>query len=255
MMPTTLHTPRATRPSKTSVDFVAAGDSVTTVLYWTDGDPSGCFVDLRANPDQIDLIDELDGRPALREQIMLLNGTSSPFMTIGCRCETTRLFQQGGPSAWRTSSRVQFAFVDPERRDIMSYAPLACALHHALGSSPGTTRWTRVVELQPDPVVFHPDGRPTWSLTIRTHGYGLDSGTAVHEWSGCIGLQTIAMASSIRLNTPRRSHPADSVSPRVRSQVPSLRIGLQNASATAAAHSIPRARAPSAGRASSGGPH
>lgn len=90
------------------------------MTYWTDGVPSKCWIDLRGNSDPIDLIDELDGRPAMREQIIMLNGMSSPFMTFGCACATTRLFQQGGPPAWRTSSSVQFAFVDPELRDIMS---------------------------------------------------------------------------------------------------------------------------------------
>jgi hypothetical protein len=194
-----MHAPGKSRLSKTRVELVAAGDSVTTVPYWTDGDPSGCFVDLRAHPDLIDQIAELDGRPALRDQIILLNESPSPFMTIACSCVTTRLFQQSGPPAWRTSSSCTLALADPERRDIMSYGSLARALHHALGSAPSTTRWNRVVELQPAPVVFHPDGRPTWSLTIRTHGYGLDSGTAAHEWRLCMLAQNTAMASWIRL--------------------------------------------------------
>ena len=250
-----MQSPGVTARTTTRVRLGEPSDIVTSVPYGVDGTPSRRWIDLRENPDQIDLIDELRGRPALREQVELLNAPESPFITIACDCSTTRLFLHGGPPAWRTSSSVQFVCIDPARSGPDYYASLAQALLDGLGSDPHATRWSRVVELEPVMVVFHPDGRPAWSLSIRTHGYGLDSGTAVHEWSGCIGLQTIAMASSIRLNTPRRSHPADSVSPRVRSQVPSLRIGLQNASATAAAHSIPRARAPSAGRASSGGPH
>lgn len=134
---------------------------------------------------------------------------------------------------------------------------MACALHDALGSAPGTTRWKGVVELQPDPVVFHPDGRPTWSLGIRTHGYGLDSGTAVHEWRLCLLAQNNAMASWIRLDAPRVTDPVDSVSTGVQSGAPPRRIGLQGAiaSARAAAHAIPRLRAPFARRASNGGPH
>ncbi len=194
-----MHAPGTTRLSRTRVDLVTAGDSVTTVPYWTDGVPSECFVDLRAHPDLIDEIAELDGRPALREHIVLLNESPSPFMTIGCSCATTRLFQQAGPPAWKTSSSVLLAFVDPELRDIMSYASLACALHDALGSAPGTTRWNSVVELQPAPVVFQPAGRPALSLSIRTHGYALDSGAAVHHWSASMQAQNTAIASWSRL--------------------------------------------------------
>lgn len=249
----TTRQPGTAARTTTRVRLVEASDIVTTV---PEGAPSRQWIDLRRSPDQIDLMDELRGRPALREQVELLNAPESPFITIACDCSTTRLFLHGGPPAWRTSSSVQFVCIDPARSGPDYYASLAQALLDGLGSDPHATRWNRVVELEPVMAVFHPDGSPAWSLSIRTHGYGLDSGTAVHEWSGCISLQTSATASWIRLNTPRRGHRVDSMSPRVHSQGPPRRIGLQKAiaSATAAEHSIPRARAPSARRASSGGP-
>lgn len=195
----TMHTPGTTRQSTTRVELAEAGDIVTQVPYWMEGTPSRCWIDLRGNPDLIDLIDELRGRPALREQVELLNAPEAPFMTIGCRSETARLFQHGGPPAWRTSSEVQFAFADPERSEIGSYASLARALHDGLGSDPHATRWNRLVELRPAPVVFQPAGLAAWSMTIRTSSYGLDSGTAAHEWELCLLSQTALIRSWTRL--------------------------------------------------------
>lgn len=62
------------RRSTTRVRLVEAGNNVVThAPYWTDGVARRCGIDLRGNPDLIDLIDELAGRPALREQIMVLS--------------------------------------------------------------------------------------------------------------------------------------------------------------------------------------
>lgn len=37
---------------------------MTTASHWTDGTPSRCWIGLPDNPDLIDLIGELRGRPA-----------------------------------------------------------------------------------------------------------------------------------------------------------------------------------------------
>jgi hypothetical protein len=110
----TTHALRTTRKA-TRVELGEPGDVVTDVPYWMDGVPSRWWIDLRLNPDLIDVIDDLRGRPALREQIILLNQPDGPFMTIVCARATTRWFQQAGPPAWRAGSSVQFAFADQER--------------------------------------------------------------------------------------------------------------------------------------------
>ncbi len=220
-----MDTTRTTRLPTTRVELVEPGDIMTTVPYGTDGVPRRCWIDLRENPDQIDLIDTLRGRPAMREQVELLNAPETPFMTIACECATTRLFQQGGPPAWMTSSSVQLAFVDPERCDMGRYGSLVRTLHEGLGSEPHATRWNRLVSLRPDPVVFQPGGHAGWSLTISTRAYGLDGETAVHHWSACMQLQTMVIASWTQSEHAPRSHPVDSVSTRVQSQVPPRRIG------------------------------
>lgn len=188
-----------TARTTTRVRLGEPSDIVTTVPYGADGTPSRRWIDLRENPDQIDLMDELRGRPTLREQVALLNAPESPFITIACEASTTRLFQAGGPPAWRTSSSLQLVFADPARCDLDSYAPLAQALLDGLGGDQNAARWSRLVELRPDPVVFPSAGRLGWSLTIRTIAYGLDSGTSAHEWNLCVMMQTALIRSWARL--------------------------------------------------------
>lgn len=187
--------PGMTTRTTTMVRLGEPSDIVTTVPYGADGTPSRRWLDLRRNPNQIDLIDALRGRPALRDQIAMLNQQAGPFMTIACAAATTRLFQAGGPPAWRASSSVQLAFADAECCDLDNYAPLAQALLDRRGVDPHAPRWNRLIELRPDPVVFPLAGRLGWSLTIRTSAYGLDSGTSAHEWNLCILAQSAAIRS------------------------------------------------------------
>lgn len=194
-----MQSPGMTARTTTRVRLGEPSDIVTTVPYGVDGTPSRRWIDLRENPDQIDLIDELRGRPALREQVALLNAPESPFMTIACAAATARLFQHGGSPAWRTSSSLQIVFADPARCDLDNYAPLARALLDGLGGDPNATRWGRLVELRPVPVVFASAGCLGWSLTIWTSAYGLDSGTSAHEWNLCVMIQTALIRSWTRL--------------------------------------------------------
>lgn len=92
-----MHAPETTRLSKTRVDLVAADYyAMTTVPYSTPGDPSRCFVDVRVNPQLIDRIREPDGRADLREQVELLNESSSPFSSIGCERAESRMLPRSG---------------------------------------------------------------------------------------------------------------------------------------------------------------
>lgn len=200
MTRTTTHAP-GTKQSTTKVRLVEASDIVTTVPNGTDGTPRPSWIDLRKNPDQIDLMEELRGRPTLREQVELLNAPESPLITIACAASTTRLFQEGGPPAWRTSSSVQLAFAAPDQCDLDNYAPLARALLDGIGGDPHATRWNRLVELRPEPVEFQAVGRRAWSVTIRTSAYGLEGAAAAHEWDLCVQIQTSVIALWVRLGT------------------------------------------------------
>jgi hypothetical protein len=193
-----MHSPGTTQ-STTRVRLVEAGDSVTHVPHWTGGTPSRCWFDLLRNPDQVDLMDELRGRPALREQIAVLNSPESPLITIACAAAATRLFQTGGPPAWRMSSSVQLAFADPECCDLDRYTSPAQALLDGLGGDPQAARWNRLVELRPDPVEFQAVRRRARSLTIQTAAHGLDGATAVRECGLCVQIQTAAIESWTRL--------------------------------------------------------
>ena len=196
----TMHKPGITARTTTRVKLVQASDIVTTIPDGADGTPSNRWIDLRRNPDQIDLMDELRGRPTLHEQVAMLNLPAGPFMTIACEAATTRLFQHGGSPAWRTSSSLQLVFADLLARcDLDNYVPLARALLDGLGGDPNATRWSRLVELRPNPVVSPSAGRLAWSLTIRTSAYGLDSGTSAHEWNLCVMIQTALIRSWTRL--------------------------------------------------------
>lgn len=195
------HAPEATRRLTTRVELRAPTDKLTAVPYLTPDNPNRRFFDLRAHPEQIDLIGELDGRPALREQIMLLNARSSPFFSIGCERSVSRLRREDGSPVWKTTSYVQFAFVVPARCQIASYEPIVRALHEALDCGVESNEWNRLVELEPDPIVLQPAGRRAWSMTIWTTAYALDGETSVHEWSLCMLAQTAAMAQWIRLGS------------------------------------------------------
>lgn len=197
----TRHAPEAARRLTTRVELRAPADKLTAAPYLTPDDPGRRFFDLRAHPEQIDLIGELDGRPAMREQIMLLNARSSPFFSIGCERSVSRLRRQDGSPVWKTTSYVQFAFVDAARCEITSYEPFARALHEALDGR-NTNEWNRLVELEPDPVVFQPAGRRAWSMTIWTSAFAQDCETSVHEWSLCMLAQTAVMGSWIRIGSP-----------------------------------------------------
>ncbi len=177
------------RTSTTRVRLVEPGETVLTVPYGADSSPRERFVDLRENPGLINQIDGLQHRPALREQIMLLNRRESPFMTFACTARTTRLFQHAGPPAWRTSSSVWLAFAGVARRNAHGYVALARAFLDTLDTAGRADRCNSVIELQPDPVVFDP-GCPAWSMRLRTSGYGLDSRAAMLEWELCARAQT-----------------------------------------------------------------
>lgn len=177
------------RTSTTRVRIVEPGKTVLTVPYRAGGDPRERFLDLREDPGRIDQIEGLQRRPALREQIMLLNRRDSPLMTFACTARTTRLFQQAGPPAWRTSSSVWLAFVGTARQDLRGYVALARAFLGTLDTAGRADRCNSVIELQPDPVVFDP-GCPVWSMQLRTSGYGLDTLTAMLEWDLCARAQT-----------------------------------------------------------------
>ena len=200
MTRTTMHRPEATRRS-TRVELRPPTDKLTAVPYSTPDDPDRRFIDLRAHPEQVELIGELDGRPAMREQIMLLNARSSPFFSIGCERAVSRLRREDGSPVWKTTSHVQFAFVDPARCQIASYEPIVRALHGALDCGVESNEWNRLVELEPDPIVFQPAGRRAWSMTIWTSAYAQDGETSVHEWSLCMLAQTGVMGSWIRLGS------------------------------------------------------
>ena len=195
----TKQTPEAARRLATRVELRSATDKLTAVPYVTPDDPDRRFIDLRAHPEQIDLIGELDGRPAMREQIMLLNARSSPFFSIGCERSVSRLRRQDGSPIWKTTSYVQFAFVEPGRCEVANYVPLARALHEALEGRADSGECNRLVELEPDPIVIQPAGRRAWSMTIWTTAYALDGETSVHEWSLCMLAQTAVIESWIRL--------------------------------------------------------
>lgn len=161
MTTTTMHTPETTRRS-TRVELRQPTDKLTAVPYSTPDDPTRRFFDLRAHPEQITLIRELDGRPALREQVELLNRPESPFMTIGCERAVSRHRQPDGSLFWKTTSYVQLASGDPARCEITSYERFARALHGALDCGAESNEWNRLVEIEPDPVVFQAAGRRAW---------------------------------------------------------------------------------------------
>lgn len=185
------------RTSITRVRIVEPDETVLTVPYGEDRNPRERFVDLRENPGQIDQIDGLQRRPALREQIELLNRRDGPFMTFACGSWTTRLFQHAGPPAWRTSSSVWLAFVGAVRRGLRLYIALARAFLDVLDTAGRADRWNSVIELQPEPVVFSLE-RPSWSMCIRTSGYGLDTRAAMLELDLCLRAQTDLFRSWIR---------------------------------------------------------
>ncbi len=191
------------RTSTTRVRIVEPGETVLTVPYGPHGDPRGRFVDLRENAGRIDQIEGLHRRPALREQIMLLNRRDGPLMTFGCSSWTTRLFQQAGPPAWRTSSSVWLAFVGTARQDLRGYVALARAFLDTLDTSGRADRWNSVIELQPGRVVFLQ--RPGWCIHLRTSGYGLDTRAAMLQWDLCVRAQT-DMFRSLGLVANPRSH-------------------------------------------------
>ena len=176
------------RTSTTRVRIVEPGETVLTVPYGADGDPRERVVDVREHPGRVDQIEGLHRRPALREQIMLLNRRDSPLMTFGCSSWTTRLFQQAGPPAWRTSSSVWIAFVGTARQALRGYVALARAFLDTLDTAGRADRCNSVIELHPEPVVFNLE-HPSWSMCIRTSGYGLDSRAAMLELDLCLRAQ------------------------------------------------------------------
>jgi len=120
--------PQTTARTTTRLRLVEDSNIVTTVPYWTDGTPSRCWIGLRDNPDLIDLIGELRGRPASAPRSHSATSLAGPLMTIACTAATTRLFQVGGQAAWRTRPSLQLAFADsgtlrPLRRLAGSRAP------------------------------------------------------------------------------------------------------------------------------------
>lgn len=177
------------RTSTTRVRIVDPGETVLTVPYGADGDPRERFVDLREHPGRVDQIEVLHRTAALREQVEMLNQRDGRFMTFACAARTTRLFQHAGPPAWRTSSSVWLAFVGAGRRGLRRYVALARVFLDVLDTAGRADRWNSVIELQPEPVVFNLK-RPSWSMCIRTSGYGLDTRAAMLELDLCLRAQT-----------------------------------------------------------------
>jgi len=78
--------------------------------YFTPNDPSRRYLDLKANPNQTELIPEIKGFPELRPLIETLNRPEARFRSLGCEAALEPLSDQS--QQWKLTSYVDVAF-DP----------------------------------------------------------------------------------------------------------------------------------------------
>lgn len=157
-------------------------------------EPTNCYYDLKAHPEQLDLIVEAQANPTLRRFLEAVNASESFFATAKCDTWTTQEFSPAERAlfpAARTkfSSYADLIFARPPFNfDRRHYEQLARRLAEQVSPEPAAAR----VELCLRHCHYHDQQAWGFYLTAFLYGYGSDPAEAERAWAA--GLEALARA-------------------------------------------------------------
>jgi hypothetical protein len=97
-------------------DIIAVEEKPLGIPYYRDDPSSHSYVNLRDEPEKVNVLPELKDSPTLRDFVMALNAPTGPFETFGCEEWSGPWSHEKFPGFdVRHGSYVDFAFVDKAR--------------------------------------------------------------------------------------------------------------------------------------------
>ncbi len=199
---------RIIRQEVAPVDFLSAGwrlrvdlhqeiepGDATLEIPWSDPvNPHRSYLDLKAQPELGELVEECRDHPALADFLRQVNSSRSPFRTAKC-------------DVWATTE-----LAEDERRDFDLPQKVGSYVDLLFDSAPSSSRLETQLELgaylerrlaglrvqaQLDICVrrclFHPEERWGYYLTLFTHAYGTSREEAAREWARALAAQGQAL--------------------------------------------------------------
>ena len=165
-----------------------SGDDMLEIPWSCPTNPALRYLDLKAQPELIEFVEECREQPALASILRMVNSSSSSFRTAKCDVwATTELAEDerldfGLPQ--KVGSYIDLLFECPEfNARLESQLELGRKLERLLAS----LRAQAQLEIFVRRCLFHPEERWGFYLTLYTHGYGRTPEEAEREWSRALG--------------------------------------------------------------------
>ena len=170
----------------TSMVKLKVNDKVLPIPYPPvdrEGSSNHGFTDLRAHPELIDQIPELEGFSELRGFIEALNSSSGPFRSLGCEKSFAPFQQEEEPQlAVKLVSYVDLGFAEVTHNfDRKNFEELVDQLHE-FSKGREFPKYLKIEhELTRTSYAGH--NADAWSLTVWTAGFGNTEKTSRNHWA------------------------------------------------------------------------
>ena len=167
---------------------IESGDE-TLEIPWADPEnPQRRYLDLKAQPGLVELLEECREHPALADFLRRINSPNSPFRTAKCDVWATAELSEderldfGLPQ--KVGGYIDLLFECPEfNARLESQLELGRKLERLLAS----LRAQAQLEIFVRRCLFHPEERWGYYLSLFLHGYGASHEEAESEWSRALG--------------------------------------------------------------------
>jgi hypothetical protein len=167
---------------------IESGDDMLEIPWSDANNPARKYLDLKAQPELIELVEECREQPALASILRTVNSSSSSFRTAKCDVwATTELSEDerldfGLPQ--KVGGYIDLLFECPEfNARLESQLELGRKLERLLAS----LRAQAQLEIFVRRCLFHPEERWGYYLSLFLHGYGASHEEAESEWSRALG--------------------------------------------------------------------
>ena len=192
--------------SQTDCVIIAEGGRGPVVPYpnvdHADGKKNYGFLDVKANPELIDSIPEVQGWPEFKQLLQVINGPESSLMSLGC--EKSYFPYDGKATKFGITTYIgsytDVAFSDiPMNQDRSNLLTLAQQIRDQINPIFANTGARVDLTLQQSPSLF---GVPDcWTIQLKLRGYGRDNDEARKMWgAGASELLKVIENIAVRSN-------------------------------------------------------
>lgn len=145
-----------------------------------DGHENSGYMDLKADPEAVSLVPEVDGWPELAQFLITINAAASPLESVGCEKGYFPTEVDGKP-AIRLGSYIDVIFTDAALNDgAENLLLLASRLAQAVE---GCEQWWAQVEISLNRFKYVAEADLPWGLMIRVSNCGRTEEEAREFWS------------------------------------------------------------------------